>query len=126
MDLGGFKEPHLVLVQSSYPGDEHLHPYSLSSCEVIKETQLFSHYDRGKAYNDILASIGLDSPTPSHEARLEEGHIRIEQGLESHIVSMPMGNNETSLITLGQQAPPPRQGRSWTYTSNSLLGGKAI
>ena len=73
MDLGGFKEPHLVLVQSNYPGDERFHPYSPSSSEVIRETQLFTcHKERGRIYNEILASIGLDSPIPSHEARLEE------------------------------------------------------
>ena len=71
------------------------------------------------------ASEGCDnSPTPSHEARMEERHIRDEQGLESHIVSTPIGNSATSLVALGQQAPTPRQGRSWTYTSNSSLGGK--
>lgn len=84
-NLGGFKEPHLVLIQSSYPGDEYFHPYPLSSFEVIKETQLSTHHkERGRVYNEILASIGLDSPTPSQEVRMEDGHNRIEHELESH------------------------------------------
>ena len=125
-NLGGFKEPHLVLIQSSYPGDEYFHPYPLSSFEVIKETQLSTHHkERGRVYNEILASIGLDSPTPSQEVRMEDGHNRIEHELESHWVCTPNRNSATSLIALGQHVLTPRDWRKWTYKSNSLLGGYA-
>ena len=37
--------------------------------EVIPETKLLSLNGNGKVYKEILASIGLDSPTSSHDTR---------------------------------------------------------
>lgn len=47
---------------------------------VIKDTQF--HYkdkNNGKIYNEILASIGLDSPTTSKKTKSDDGQNRLGQ-----------------------------------------------
>ena len=107
------------IVVSSFQGREFSHHQTVSSSEIIKETQLSSqNRDKGRMFNEILASIGLDSPTTSQVMRTEEGYPRSEYGHDPHLVCTP-----TSLTTLGKQVVTPRQGRSWTYQCKSPLGG---
>ena len=65
--------------------------------EVIPETQACQLNGNGKMFKEILASIGLDSPTASHELEChsQRGSPGIQQG------NMPICNSAESLIALG-------------------------
>ena len=77
--------------------------------EVILETQLTSLNVKGKVYKEILASIGIGSPTPSHDTR---GNLVMEeQGLQQ--VNTPIRNSAANLMALGKHVFTPRQSRSW-------------
>ena len=104
----GMESPHLLL--------------NRSQLTLISETQgLPTNKHQGKVFNDILASIGLDSPTSTHEIRSDGGVSRHDS--EDHHISTPIRNSASSLMALGKQVLTPRQGRSWTYGNKSPLGG---
>ena len=86
--------------------------------EVIPETQLIQLNGNGKVYKEILASIGLDSPTSSHETR---GNIQ-RKNLDMQQVSTPIRNSAASLMALGKHVFTSRQGRNWECRSKSPLG----
>jgi hypothetical protein len=80
-------------------------PHTLST-EVIFETQLIpSNRSKGSIYNDILASIGLDSPTPSHETRRGEDS---NTSPRAQLINTPIRNSASSLIALGKHVLTPR------------------
>ena len=86
--------------------------------EVIPETQPLPPHGSRKVYKEILASIGLDSPTQSHDTRdhsLGEEH-RLPQ------VNTPIRNSAASLMALGKHIFTPGQGRSWEGRNKSPLG----
>ena len=86
--------------------------------EVIPETQLAQLNGNGKVYKEILASLGLDSPTSSHETG---GHIQREN-LDMQQVNTPIGYSAASLMALGKHVFTPRQGRNLECRSKSPLG----
>ena len=116
------RERDLVVVESSYPeADITLLP-NRGQSSVISETQLQTYIkNKGSVYSEILASIGLDSPTSSSETRSEGGIPR--NGHEDQSISTPIRNSASSLVALGKHVLTPRQGRSWTYGNKSPLGG---
>lgn len=76
---------------------------------MISETQLsFNNKTKGRLYNEILASIGLDSLTTSQDTRYEENELRCEV----QVVSTPIRNSAISLIALGKYVLTSRQGRN--------------
>ena len=104
----GMESPHLLLIRNQLT--------------LISETQgLPTNKHQGKVFNDILASIGLDSPTSAHETR-SDGEISRHDS-KDHRISTPIRNSASSLLALGKQVLTPRQGRSWTYGNKSPLGG---
>ena len=99
--------PHL-------PGTGHV--------EVIMETQLNEVIRKSNIYNDIMASIGLDSPTPSQDSRggvVNNGR----HGQEIFEDNTPIRNSAANLIALGRHMLTPRQGRIWEHRNKSPLGG---
>lgn len=90
------------------------------TAEVIFETQ-FNRNNKDNVYKDIMVSIGLDNPTPSHELRVGEDN-NISPKAQS--ISTPIRNSATSLIALGKHVLTPRQGRIWELRSKSLVGGQ--
>ena len=68
-----------------------------------------------------MASIGLDSPTPSHDLR-DGGYIN--NASRTQVISTPIRNSATSLIALGKHIMTPRQGRIWELRNKSPLGGQ--
>ena len=90
--------------------------------EVILETQLNSS-SRGKmsTYDDIMASIILDSPTPSHETRRGEDS---NTSPRTQLINTSIWNSATSLITLGKHVLTPRQNRIWELGNISPLRGQ--
>ena len=86
--------------------------------EVIPETQIPPLQGNSKVYKDILASIGLDSPTSSHGTR---GNLLGEE-LRRPQDNTPIRNSAASLIALGKHIFTPRQGRSWESRNKSPLG----
>ena len=92
-----------------------------SSTEVIWKTQLNPiSTTHGKIYKVIMASIGLDCPTPSHETRIGEDN---NFSPRTQLVTTPIRNSATSLITFGKHVLTPRQGRIWELRNKSPLGG---
>ena len=91
-----------------------------STLEVILETQL-NHNNRDNVYKDIMASIGLDSPTPSHDQREGEDLNNSPRG---QVMSTPIRNSASSLIALGKHVMTPRQGRIWDLRNKSILEGQ--
>lgn len=90
----------------------------LAPTEVIPKTQLHHLSNNGKVYMEILASIGLDSPTPSQEIR---GNTLIE-GQEGPQVNTSIRHSVASLMALGKHVFTPRQGRLWKHRNKSPLG----
>lgn len=91
--------------------------------EVIPETQLNEVIRRSNIYNDIMASIGLDSPTPSQDSRggvVNHGR----HGQESCEENTPIRNSAANLIALGKHMLTPRQGRIWEHRNKSPLGDR--
>lgn len=89
--------------------------------EIIRETQF--HLTNRNIYNDILASIGLDSPTTSQEKGRGSGATDLKNGQGIQRVSTPIRNSASSLIALGKHVLTPRQGRMWEARNKSPLGG---
>ena len=87
--------------------------------EVIRETQF--HPNNRNIYNDILASIGLDSPTNSQDVRRGIGNKDYDHF--GQVVSTPIRNSASSLIALGKHVLTPKQGRIWETHRKSPLGG---
>lgn len=98
------------------------HPSHVLPPEVILETQLYpSNRNTGHVYKEIMASIGLDSPTPSQDIGRWDGNIvspRVQH------VSTSIRNSASSLVALGKHVLTPRQGRIWELRSRSPLGGQ--
>lgn len=92
--------------------------------EVILKTQLLTHSrTRGSVYNNNMASIGLNSPTPSQEImRGEDNHA--SPGAQH--VNTTIRNSASSLMALGKHVLTPRHGRIWEFRNKSPLGGKEI
>lgn len=65
-----------------------------------------------------MASIGLDSSTPSHEIRTGE-----DNNIDSrvHLITTPIYNSATSLIVHGKRILTPRQGRIRELRNKSPL-----
>ena len=74
------------------------HHTGYAPMEVILETQPNQYNSMGKVYKDILASIGLDSPTSSQKVR---GN-RPEQDQVASLANTPIHNSVTSLMALGK------------------------
>ena len=89
-----------------------------SFTEVIPKTQPILLNNKGSVYKDILASIGLDSPTSSNErgSNLQRANVDMQQGYT------PIRNSAESLMALGKHMFTPRQGRRWNERSKSPLG----
>lgn len=82
---GGYQISTFGIVENTYPGGEFSHYRTTISSKIIKETQLSYHNrDKGRMYNEIVASIGLDSPTPLQELRTEEGYLWNEYVQDPH------------------------------------------
>lgn len=86
--------------------------------EVIPETQPLPFIGKGTVYKDILASIGLDSPTPSHDNR---GKYQGEETSAQHAYT-PIRKSAASLMALGNHIFTPRQGKMWESRNKSPLG----
>ena len=89
-----------------------------ASLEVIPETQAWHLNGNSNMFKEILASIGLDSPTASHElgGHLQRGSPGIHHG------NTPIRNSAESLIALGKHMFTPRQGRRWEERNKGPLG----
>ena len=104
------------------PRTEIHHPSHVLPPEVILETQLHpSNRNTGNVYKEIVASIGLDSPTPSQDIGRWDGNIVSPRAQH---VSTPIRNSASSLVALGKHVFTPRQGRIWKFRSRSRLGGQ--
>lgn len=89
---------------------------SLSTREptsFIPETQLtpYTGYKGKIGYKEIMASIGLDSPTSSFECTNERDSPH--RAPNSQLDNTPIRNSAASLMALGQQALSPGQSRIW-------------
>ena len=84
--------------------------------EEIPETQACQLNGNEKLFKEILASIGLDSPSASHElgSHSQRGNPGILQGYT------PIRNSAESLIALGRHMFTPRQGKSWEDRNKGL------
>ena len=92
-------------------------PYELLP-EVILETQLHpSNMSERYVYNDILISIGLDSPIASRDKRDKDRNrnYAFNQGQIAQGVNTPIRNYANSLIALGKHVLTPNQGRIWEF-----------
>jgi hypothetical protein len=103
--------------------DTNLPPHGAIT-EVICETQ-FYHNTRntGKLYNEIMASIELDSPTSSLEDRVREDVTTYDQDSGSPLATTPIRNSAANLLALGKHALTPSYGRIWEFKGKSPLGG---
>ena len=123
-DKDGFQPSDVEMIEGTVPpprGEYYHAPHTLST-EVILETQLNpSSRGKGSIYNDILASIGLDSPTPSLETRRKEDS---NTSPRAQLINTPIRNNASSLIALGEHVLTPRQDRIWELRNNSPLEGQ--
>lgn len=100
------------------------HPTMHVHSGVIPETQLNGYNsDKGNICNAILASIRLDSPTPSRETWGGEGMPTNEHGHALPLVNIPICSSGTSLLALGKHVLTPRQGRVREHMNKSPLGG---
>ena len=76
--------------------------------DTIKDTQFYEKTNNKKnIYKNILASIGLDSPSASMENDV------IDQGGDTLLVDTPIRNSASNLIALEQHIQTSRQGRMW-------------
>ena len=110
----------IVLVPDESRPIDMLDPTIANSAplEVIPETQAWHLNGNGKMFKEILASIGLDSPTASHElgGHSQRGSPGIHHG------NTPIRNSAESLIALGKHMFTPRQGKSWEDRNKGPLG----
>lgn len=90
--------------------------------EVIPETQLVQINDRGKIYKEILASIGLESPTTSQEIRNKYNEMDHNHDQGFQVVTTPIRNSATNLIAIGKHVLTPWQGKMWELRNKSPLG----
>jgi hypothetical protein len=82
--------------------------------DIIWETQPNPvNHNKGSIYNDILASIGLDSPNISLETRREDV---MEQ---NQVANTPTRSSAISLMALGKHVLTPRQEKIWSMDGNS-------
>ena len=82
--------------------------------EVIPETQPLPFNGKGTKYKEILASIGLDSPTSLHDMR---GNERGEKnGLQQG--NTPIRNSAADLMALSNSMFSPRQRSLWEGRNN--------
>ena len=118
-EVGMFKEGKLLM------GTDPAHSISQGKIDVIPETQL-TIYNNSKdhIYKDMLASIGLDSPTSSRDTWDEEESHAHAQGQTTPLANTPIRNSANSLLALGKHTLTPRQGRLWEHRNKSPLGGK--
>lgn len=73
----------------------------------------------------MLVEIGLDTPTPSHEARRFNGDCNPNWHQGAHDgISSPICNCAVNIIALGQHALIPRQRRICEERAKSPLGNK--
>ena len=86
--------------------------------EVIPEMQLTQLKSTSIVYKDILASIGLDNPTSSHET----GGDLHKANFDKPHLNIPIRNSAASLMALGKHVFTPRQGKLWENKSKSPLG----
>ena len=123
-DKDEFQPSDVEMIKGTVPpprGEYYHAPHTLST-EVILETQLNpSSRGKGSIYNDILASIGLDSPTPSFETRRKEDS---NTSPRAQLINTPIRNSASSLIALGKQVLTPRQSRIWELRNKAPLGGQ--
>ena len=100
------------------PHEMEVPTQDLTHLEVIPETQLLQLKSKNNVYKEILASIGLDSPTTSKD---NSGHIfREEHGALQ--ANTPIRNSAASLIAMGKRMLTPRQSKIWELRSKSPLG----
>lgn len=93
--------------------------------KIIFETQLNPcNRNKGNTYKDIMANIGLDSPTSSREERGREDIDENNQGVGGQLINTPIRSSAASLMALGQHVLTQRQGRMWEFRSKSPLGGQ--
>ena len=90
--------------------------------EVIFETQLnSSSREKERAYHEIMASIGLESPASSNDTRTREDNNLYPHG---QLINTPIRNSDNCLIAMGNHVLTPRQNRIWEFRSKSPLGGQ--
>lgn len=94
----------------------------LAPMEVIPATQPAQMNTKGNVYKEILASIGLDSPTTSQETRNKFGDTVVSQDQDRQMVNTPICNSANSLIALDKQVLTPGQGKIWELRKMSPLG----
>lgn len=78
------------------------YPYSITkrpNKDIILETQL--NMNQNDLYNYLLTNIGLDSPVPSHEDRMNKGLNSLNLELQAQKLNTPIQSSATSLIALG-------------------------
>ena len=100
------------------------HPPTLGlPSEVILDTQFNLTKDtRSNIYKDILASIGLDSPTTSNEDRAKSNNVGGHQFVHGQSMNTPIRNTASNLLALGQHVMTLRQERLWNSHPKSPLG----
>lgn len=98
------------------------HHTGLGHTEVIPKTQLNEVRKRSNIYNDIMASIGLDSPTSSRETREGVANVDINDQAPS-VENTPIQSSAANLLALGKHVLTPRQGRIWDHRNKSPLVG---
>ena len=77
--------------------------------EVTFETQFdLTNMNKCSVYNEIMASIGLDSPTTSREKWGREDTEEYNKGKGGQVVNTPIRNNMASLMALGKDVLTPK------------------
>lgn len=90
--------------------------------EVIFETQLnSSNREKERAYHDIMASIGLESPASSEGTRTKEDNNTYPYG---QLINTPIRNSANCLMSMGRHILTPRHNKIWEFRSKSPLGGQ--
>ena len=94
------------------------HPPLVIFPEVILETQFYQpNRDKGKFYNEIMTSIGLDNLITSLEDRCSEDTSTYNQELGSQLATTPIRTSVANLMALG--------GRSLDNLGHRLMLGCA-
>lgn len=109
----------MINVEGPEPRLEPPHLARVLPVEMIYETQL--NPTNRDIYNDILASIGIDSPNIYKKTWRGMDY---NQSQEKQLDNTPICNSANSLMALGKYVLTPRQARIWELRNISALRGQ--
>ena len=118
--MGPLSTNDLERIKSTYP--EASNSQLNRAPDTIWETQPLPK-SKGSMYNDIISSIGVDSPNTSTESRREE--VR-EHNQDTSLIDITIRNSVSSLMAIEEHELTPRQRNMWNVSTSLPIKGENV